>query len=502
MSRLGDAWRAFRGGSVDLASTIANVPDAQRSTESQGHPHEYYITTVPDGHALPAIDDLIARHGIAVYREMRLKDDAVASSLALLVYARLSTELKISAASSEPLDEAIAEANRENFERAGGLLRYQENGYDCLGAGFACIEKRWAEPSEWTSKTTQQAFHLQFMRGLVPMPQETIAIKRDDYGDIEPDGIWQSKARQIVTPSLDPVFFNHLNARDFVVFSWNRQWDNPYGMSLLRAAHRWYAFKDQMIRAWARHLERFGFPLLKVKVDKSVPAGERARLIAEVQRFMTSQGVIGHADIEAVEMNNSTVAKYVDAIHEANRAIARACLQPALTMENQGTTGSNALGTAQQNTFAWPIENLGQHGEQELIRKGVIEDFTRWNFGDRVELPKVRYDDFKNADLIAIATLFEIALRIGMTIPEPYARTILGIPEPKNDEAALKPQAPVIPTQLPDSAAKDVKEEERAKLSKWIDAALYAASSKDSAELQAVFAGQSGPALPMSEAYR
>ncbi|MCA9726039.1 MAG: DUF935 family protein [Candidatus Eisenbacteria bacterium] len=487
MSRVGNALRAL------FAEAPVSAPEATRSQESQAHGFEFYVNVNPPSYASPTIDDLIERHGIAPYREMRRRCDAVASGLALPTYARLSTELKISASTDDELDEDIAAANRENFERAGGLLRYQEAGLDCLGIGFACIEKRWGEPEEWTAPSGK-VYHLQFMRALVPIPQETIAIKRDRFGEIEPDGIWQSNTEQIVTPSLDPTYFDKFSARDFVVFSWQRQWDSPYGMSLLRPAYRWYVFKDQVIRAWQRYLERFGFPLLRVKVDKGVTYAERHRILTEVNKLMFNQGAVGHADIEPIELSHSTVAKYEDAVHEANRSIMRACLQPALLMENQGQTGSNALGSTQQSTFAWPIENLGMHVEQELVRKGVVEDFTRWNFGPQVAIPQVRYEDFQNKDLIAIATMMEAAQRIGIVIPDGWARTTLGVPEPKDDEDVLEPREKPMPT-FPNQIPSNTDPQDAARLAGFLDGAVYASHSKDPEELRAFLAGQAGPAL-------
>ena len=403
--------------------------------------------------AVPPLDDLIAQRGMAQYREMEY-DDAICSTLALHLLARVSTGIEFVAGGDEPADKQAAEALTHNFDnlRGSSALRFIEDLYDAQSVGFAALAKTYdeVEPYTFDDGTTRP---MQMLKSLRPLPAETLAIHTDEFGDISENGVWQSKSQQLVLPGYDPSFFNQYPRDRFVLFTFRRRWNNPYGLSLLRACYRWwYAKKEIMTWQW-RHLENFGLPFPDVAVADTTSESAMSSIAASVRRMIWQYQVLVRK--KGTEVNWPTVnqqsmtAERRENIALCNRSMQRALGLPSLVMEGGDTVGSNALGQQHGNVLVWDVDYRGRRIEDEAFGEQVIREWHEINFGDTAKQPKAKFGEFQEKDLVMWTTIHAALDKLGMTFDKQWMYKFYGQPMPSEDAETLDGAPDPVPPQPP-----------------------------------------------------
>ena len=414
-----------------------------KPTEPIGSPAElYYPLYQNDSWAIPNVDDLVTKKGLAVYREMET-DDQVASCLGLLKFARLASGTDITPASGDEVDKRAHEMTERAFAMLKGssITRLLMDGLDALNIGFSVQEKVWAEPIQGGDFAG-----MQFYRTFRPLPQETITFKRDDHGDIEPDGVWQAKARQMVAPGLDPGFFNHHPADRFVIWSWKRRWDNPLGMSILRPAHCWYEFKKFTLKHWANYTERYGLPRGLLPMPKGATPEQMAEA-ADVGRRYRSDMFVAFKEgsrPEFTEPMTTATMNFEANVSASNKGIAHACFLPSTILDNT-EGGSYALAKAQKSTFEWVLDNLGELLIDEMMEEQVIRPLIDHNFGPDVDCPTFKFRDYSQPDRESIARMYQILISSNVRVSRTEIGEALGIREPVDEADTVVPLPPSAP---------------------------------------------------------
>jgi phage gp29-like protein len=411
----------------------------KKPTDSVGSPAELYFPQyTSESWAIPNIDDLVAKKGLAVYREME-NNDQVASCLGLLKLARLASGWEITPASGDETDKLAHEMTERAFAvlKGSSVTRLLMDGLDALNVGFSVQEMVWAEPNQGGDFAG-----MQFYRTFRPLPQETITFKRDDHGDLEPDGVWQSKARQMVVPGLAPGFFDHYPVDRFVLWSWKRRWDNPLGMSILRPAHPWYEFKKFTIKHWARYTERYGLPRGLMKMPKVSTPAQMAAAGEELRRYQSELAMVYKegSSVEFTEPMTTATMNFEANIQAANKGIAHACFLPSTILDNT-EGGSYALAKAQKSTFEWVLDNLGELLTDEIMMEQVIRPLIDHNFGPEVECPTFKFRDYSQPDRESIARMYQILVTSGVRVSRTEIGEALGIREPVDEADAVVPPA-------------------------------------------------------------
>ena len=412
---------------------------------ASGYPFEryfpYYVNPL---YAIPPIDDLIEQKGLAVYREMMDRDEAINSTVWLTIFARLSTGYEVVDASDDPADAQIGAFVRHTFDalEKTSLTRVLSDAMDALPMGFSIQEPIWREPY-----TEGEFAGLQCYRTIRPIPQETITFKRDEMGELEPDGVWQS-IPPIVVPSRDPAYFRKLQADRFMIWNWRQRWGNPLGQSILRPAWRWYIGKERMVASWLRYIEMNGLPKVEAAIPDDKYAALKAQVLAEMEFFQTSQRLVRRKSVEITSdhppQHAAAAQVYESFVNVANRSIARCVLQPSLLLENT-QVGSFALGESHRDTWELVLENIGLTLADEFMREQFIGPLVRHNFGPSVALPSFTFKAFREQDRQIAATVFQILTQLGVAIPVQYIRKALSIPEPKEGEEVTEKTVPPAP---------------------------------------------------------
>jgi hypothetical protein len=406
-------------------------------TEGLGLPVEAYFpfkSTWEDAAAF-SVDTLVAERGPGIYRTMFDRDDQIASCLNLMICARLSSGHTIIPASDDEKDKEISRFIDDDltYLKEGSLNRTLIDAMEATYMSHCCIEKRYRDPyptGEWAGKIGFRCFS--------PMPQESIEVKRDEHGDIEPDGIWQSIPPYMPGPSLEASSFRKMPRDRFALWTWFGKYGTPKGQSMLRPAYRWYFAKDQALLWWGRWLEYHGQPFFIATVDKNMPPKERNALLDKMRKWQSQQRGIKDAGttLDIIDPSTSPGANFEQFMNICNRAIGRILLTPELVMGTSGV-GSYALGAAQKTNYEWVLDVLGRLLEQEFMHQQVIAPHVALNYGEDFDAPTFQFKPFSQPDLTAISTMVKTLKDAGLPIATSYVYKAVGMDPPDEDEDTL-----------------------------------------------------------------
>lgn len=430
--RTRDALQAFRHG-----RTIEMTVGPERDQLVTGLPAERWnAQSWNAGWGLQTVDDLVQSKGIGIYREMPRKDPHVSSCIYLPVMARLSSGWDFVPASDAPEDARVAAYVRFALDKL--VSRLLTDAMEALWMGFCCIEKIWGAPQatgEWAGFQGYRAFR--------PLPQETVTYKRDEHGDLEPDGVWQARSDHpgsMVTPGLDPANFTRHDASRFVKWYWRTEYGNPLGLSILRPAYAPYFFKQFTLKQWARYMAKYGMPGIRIKVPKDAKKEQMDDAVEYARRYQTDLAMAYREGTEiTIEAPNTTATMNFEAAKtDANKEIAHACLQPA-TLLDVTDQGSYALAKEQSGTFTWFLDNVGNLLAEEVMDQQVIRPMVDTNFGRQYECPWFTFRDFSQPDRESVARMVDLLVKAGMDVPKSWIRETLGVPEVSDEADRLTP---------------------------------------------------------------
>jgi len=439
MQRARDAAQAFRHGRV-IEMTVGPEHDQL----VQGLPAERWDSySWNTTWGLRTIDDLVQSKGVAIYREMPREDPNIASCIYLMVMARLSSGWDFLPASDAPEDKRSADWMRTDMDRL--VSRLVSDLMEAVWIGFSCIEKVWDKP-----RTSGEWAGFQGYRTFRPLPQETVTFKRDEHGDLEPDGVWQCKSDHpgsMVPPGLDPGSFNKFDASRFVKWYWRTEYGNPLGLSVLRAAYAPYFFKKLATKHWARYMAKFGLPGIRVRVPANATKEQMDDAVEYARRYQTDLAMAYREGtvIETETPNTTATMNYEAAIAYANKEEAHACLQPS-TMLDAPENGSYLLGREHTSTFTMTLDNIGRLIEEEAIGSQIIRPSIDTNFGPQYECPRFKFRDFSQKDMESFVRMVDLAVRAGVSIPQSWVKETIGAPEVKDEADRLIPPAASSPT--------------------------------------------------------
>lgn len=403
----------------------------------------YFPQFVDSRWALQTVDDLVLQKGCSVYREMNDRDDQVQSCLGFLTYARLSTGGKIVPASDDPADLRVADFVQYVLDELKGssTTRFFMDLMEAPWMGFACVEKAWGDPivgGDFAGLRPYRTFRA--------LAQETVTVKVDLHGDIEPDGVWQSKPGQMVAPGIDPSQFEHFPREKFVLWCWKMRWSNPLGMSILRSAYPYYFFKRETFKRWARYLEKHGLPRVVVEAPEKATQSQLEDAAEIARRFQSDLciAVKKGVTLNVTEPSSAPTVNFTEAITAANRGIAHACFMPT-NLIDQTDTGSFAKARVDQAAFVWVLKNLGLLLSDDAMNEQVIAPLCEMNFGESVKPPRWEFNPFEQKDLESMARVRKTLSEVGFPLSKAEIAATFDVDPADTPEDELKAAQPATP---------------------------------------------------------
>jgi phage gp29-like protein len=177
----------------------------------------------------------------------------------------------------------------------------------------------------------------------------------------------------------------------FVVYVYRGGFGRPRGQSDLEAAQAHVTAKNELLKAWKLHLERFASPTMLGAFEGNVSAADRQAVLNALNEMARVNAIVHPREISVSKVGGDREASsgYIDAIEFHNREIARSILGQTLTTDEGRRVGSLALGKVHLQVFLLQLAALRQELADRVMTEQVIRPLIDLNFGPG---PMPRYE--------------------------------------------------------------------------------------------------------------
>lgn len=328
--------------------------------------------------------ELWQRGGDYTIYDLMREDDQISAALSLKKIITLNSDWIIESENDDIVDFITWNFN-EMLDDAFTKKLYEI--MSALDYGFSFTEKV-ASVVDWQGSTK---FAFTALKTRAP---HSIEFHQDGQGRLE-------KIRQ--TREGEDLFFKGDELKKFIVYSYNKEFDNLYGNSELnKGVYRAWWSKEAIIKFWNMFLERFGSPTPVVTIPPKTSLGEKNKVKKILRNWQTKTGIMFPNDFEMtlLEASSGDASQgFEAAIDKYNTMITRRMLIPDLLGMSGGETsgGSFALGKEQFDMFFTVIQYIRQDLER-IVNTHLVNPLVLWNFGSKSEA-KFKFnpiDDDKN----------------------------------------------------------------------------------------------------------
>ena len=335
-------------------------------------------------------DDLLTRKGTDLYTEMR-HDPDVKVGLLLKSCGVLAKGWALAPGVAEGEDgyEQAQEQSdfvQQCFDAMPGSLDdiLEEVLFDGLALGTSIGEKNFLLRDDGRVG----------YKSLKPKDPQYYYLILDDYNNIERlilRGLGADEA-------LDPAkfwFFTHQSSHS-----------EPWGLSDLRAAYRYYWAKRKIMEWWLIWLEKYGMPIALGKAPRGTPAEVRTALLTTLNTIKQETAIVIDDDqtVELLVANQTAQGGFEAALEFCGKQITKAILGQTLSTD-QGTSGRGSYAQAKvhQDVLSLFIRKLKRQTE-EFVDEQIIRDLIDYNFAEHY------YPNFSlkldEADLVELSEVF------------------------------------------------------------------------------------------------
>jgi phage gp29-like protein len=374
----------------------------------------------PDRRLLEAIgirpynpDELVQRKGLPIYNRM-LHDAQVKACISTKLHARLSTPWRIIPASASPRDLMVAEFLQQILDRIEGS--FEEDLYEILQAlvyGYSLLEIVWEEIESGP------------FRGKIGV--RVLKSKDPQFFDFGVDDFLN--IREIIGLDEFGGEIARYNPQKFLIFSWNKHHEKPYGVSDLRAAYRDWWTKDVCYKLRNISAERLAQPIIVGKLPPEASRALQDNLFNVIKKVQTETGVTLPPNVELtlLEAKSSGSEEFQRIVDNCNCEIAKAILAGTLTIEESKRYGSYAVGKIHYDVLLFHIERLGRV-LAAVITDQLLSKLVWINFGADTPVPRFAFAPFRAEPLEKTARAILSLVQGGVVKAEdPWVREKLGL---------------------------------------------------------------------------
>jgi len=309
-------------------------------------------------------DTLVEKKGLSIFDTMK-QDSTVKATLFVKKFTRLSTQWFIKPASDSQQDVLIAKYYDQQLTQIPGtVIKFLLGMMTCLDYGYSILEENYypITEGEFAGKIG--------LASIKSKKPHDFTFNMDKFNNIE--SLTQKQGGEDVILPVDK----------FLISSWMPEWENPYGISDLKAAYIPWWQKDVIMRFQAIWLERYPSPFLIGTYPAGTDEDTKAKLLEILEDLQIHTEAIKPegVEIDTVTMDRTGSDIYTKAIDKRDTMIARALLVPELLgFTDKGSTGSYALGKKQFDLFIGILWHLGRMLE-EIMHEQLTTPLIRWNF--------------------------------------------------------------------------------------------------------------------------
>jgi hypothetical protein len=394
---------------------------------------------------------LVGAKGLAVFDEMR-RDDQVKSALAFKKYACLSTGWQVQSPEGKPPDwepTVFVKWVLEHLDpnEIGGPT-VDSDLYAILTGldyGFSVTEKVWApieDAGPWAGYIA--------LKALKTRAPHYIQFAQDVYGNLLPDGVVQQ---------TNPAGKEGRLPRDkFVLYSYQSQFDNPYGTSDLESAYTPWWIKYNGQKWLAMLLERLGIPPIFGMYNPTAYTG--GTLVEDLKKVFTTLqaatfGVIPRPTKDALEMWTPELADnatrvFLPSLDYFNKGIARSILMPDLLgMTADTSQGSYARAEVHFDVFLLVVEAIRKDLQTVVMQHQVIKPLVTMNFPGLDVFPIWSFLPLTDNLRLELLTKWHDLVKDNIVTSSPedekHVRKLIQFPEMAKDGKRLSELVPPVP---------------------------------------------------------
>jgi phage gp29-like protein len=351
--------------------------------------------------------------GSVTYRRM-LSDPQVKACLQTKKFAALSQSWEVHAASASPEDQQIAAFVRSALSgMRGSVLDALYDVLDALAFGASIVEINYKLIEGGPNAG---------MVGLANLKS------KDPSGfTFEVDAF----ANVLALRGLDGAAYP---PDKFLRYCWLPLYESPLGQSDLQAAYKPWFVKQQLLKWWAKYLEKFGMPTVTGTYDPNRGYGpdQQRELLAIVAQVHNESAVVLPSDMHLglLETARAQSAGFAEAIDYLDRAIAKSILGQTLTTDSPAQGGgSYALGSVHQDVLRFYVDKLRRDLEGTVIGAQLLAPLVAYNFGPQASRPVFVLGKPSQAQKEAGGKLITELVAGNVIAPsEPWIRSYLGLP--------------------------------------------------------------------------
>lgn len=221
----------------------------------------------------------------------------------------------------------------------------------------------------------------------------------------------KSKDSRYVQPEVDPFLnvtalystrgnsMRRFDPANYVILSYMSLFQNPTGMSDLRASYRAIEMLPALVRMRMVFLEKYVGPFLKGKIkDKAI----RKKMYEELADARAKGYIVydesSVSDVEVVNLATSSVSEFQSAITDLRQEVAigiSGAFLHMLTGETPGARGNSQIQQETTESFVWMLGEMASN----RIERRIAPDIVDYNFGSQTEIPDVKLEAVSPQDI-------------------------------------------------------------------------------------------------------
>jgi phage gp29-like protein len=228
-----------------------------------------------------------------------------------------------------------------------------------------------------------------------------------------------------------------------VVFSYDKEGDNYWGIPLLRFIYQHWFYKQELYRIDAIRFDRFGIgiPIGYIKENYVLKPREREEVIKLLKGLRSHERAFAllpeeiQVKIMTPESEHGGASGLMDSVDHHDVMIARAALALFLTAGSQ-KHGNYGTTVTWQDLFLYSLQSLALQIGQDLQRQ-VVRDLCNFNFDMKGRrYPKVEASTLEDTNVKELAASIYNLVLGQVIIPddetEKHVRRLLGFPNKEN----------------------------------------------------------------------
>lgn len=230
--------------------------------------------------------------------------------------------------------------------------------------------------------------------------------------------------------------------------------ENPYGESVAARCAFWVWMKQNGVKYWAIHQERFGSPLTSLEVPDNIRSNAQLQKIADdvliaAQEDMAIQVPRGMV-LKFIEATRTGDAGYGNFYEITNREMSKAVLGSTLTNDiGKSSTGSHAMAKVHADTTSvyFDFDRISVASE---LNNQLIKRLVDINYPSVERYPRLVWEGFDASTFVSAAQGIQSMANTNVKIPVRWVNEIFNIPFPEAEEEVLSilGMSGVVPTEI------------------------------------------------------